>query len=596
MLTKKLTALMQKAFEEAGYDPSYGEVVVSGRPDLCQFQCNGAMPAAKKYKKAPFMISDDVLAIFNNYEEVSSIVKEAVTIKPGFMNIILKDSYIASTITEIQDDEHLGVTLLADALHPKTMVLDYGGPNVAKPLHVGHLRTTIIGDSIKRIFKYLGYNVIADVHLGDWGLQMGMIIGEIKRTQPDLPYFDPCFEGEYPTTPPFTLADLEEIYPRVSAKSKEDEIIYNESKEATYELQHGNKGYLALWQHIVDISIADIKKNYAWLNVDFDLWYGESHGHKHIESAVQILKDKDVLYESDGALVVDVAHPDDKKEIPPIIIYKSDGSVIYGTTDLATIYQREKDFNPDDILYIVDSRQATHFTQVFRCALDNGVVSDQINLEHIGFGTMNGSDGRPFKTRDGGILRLSDLISMVEENAKNKILENAKEKGIDPNPTEVAEISKIIGLATLKYADLSNFRLKDYIFDLEKFSSFEGKTGPYILYSTVRIKNIIRKLNDANFETGPILAPASDVERDLMLKLDGFEATLHMAARDRAPNIICEYVYDLATLVSGFYHTHHILNEEDIQRKKSWFSLLNVTLRVMSTGLDLLGILIPERM
>ena len=593
MLTKKLTTLLQKAFEDAGYDKKYGEVVVSGRPDLCQFQCNGAMPAAKEYRKAPFMISDDVIAKLNENDEIKDYIKEAITIKPGFINIILTDEAIAKNIEEIGSDDRLGISKTET---PNKFVIDYGGPNVAKPLHVGHLRTAIIGESIKRLLKFLGNDVVGDIHLGDWGLQMGMIIGEIKRTQPDLPYFDESFTGQYPSDPPFTLEDLEELYPRVSAKSKEDEEIYNESKAATYLLQQGNKGYMALWKHIVDISVNDIKKNYERLDVEFDLWYGESNSHPYIEEAVQILRDKDVLYESDGALVVDVARETDKKEIPPIILYKSDGSVIYGTTDLATIHQRVKDFNPSHILYVVDSRQASHFVQVFRCAQDHGVAPQGLELEHIGFGTMNGKDGKPFKTRAGGILRLSDLIGLVEDNAKAKIEANLKEKGIDPATEDTDGISKIIGLATLKYADLSNYRLKDYIFDLEKFSSFEGKTGPYILYSTVRIKNIIRKLEEAGFEKGPLLPPASQVERDMMLKLDGFESTLLLAARDRAPNIICEYVYDIATLVSSFYHTHHIINEEDIDRKKSWYTLLTTVLRTLEIGLDILGIIIPERM
>jgi len=593
MLTKKLTTLLQIAFEEAGYDKKYGEVVVSGRPDLCQFQCNGAMPAAKEYRKAPFMISDEVIAKLNTNVEIKDYIKEAITIKPGFINIILTDEAIAENLELIGSDDRLGISKTES---PSKFIIDYGGPNVAKPLHVGHLRTAIIGESIKRLLKFLGNEVIGDIHLGDWGLQMGMIISEIKRLQPDLPYFDVSFNGAYPIDAPFTLKDLEDIYPRVSAKSKEDEDIYNKSKAATYLLQQGNKGYMALWKHIVDISVSDIKKNYERLNVEFDLWYGESHSHSYIEETVQILKDKDVLYESDGALVVDVARESDKKEIPPIIIYKSDGSVIYGTTDLATIYQRVKDFNPSHILYVVDSRQASHFVQVFRCAQDNGVAPESVELEHIGFGTMNGKDGKPFKTRAGGTLRLSDLISLVEDNAKVKIIANLKEKGIDPAIEDTEAISKIIGLATLKFADLSNYRLKDYIFDLEKFSSFEGKTGPYILYSTVRIKNIIRKLEESGFEKGPLLPPASQVERDMMLKLDGFESTLILAARDRSPNIICEYVYDIATLVSSFYHTHHIINEKDIDQKKSWYSLLSIVLRNLEIGLDILGIVIPERM
>ncbi len=593
MLTKKLTKLLKKAFIEAGYDSKYGEVVVSGRPDLCQFQCNGAMPAAKEYKKAPFIISDDVIEKLLSFEETKQYIKVAKTIKPGFINMTLTDECLIKNTTELGESNRLGIESTDT---PSTIIIDYGGPNIAKPLHVGHLRTAIIGESIKRLFKFLGYNVIGDIHLGDWGLQMGMIISEIHRNQPTLPYFDSEFTGEYPIEPPFNLADLEEIYPRVSAKSKEDEQVYNEAKTATFELQQGNKGYLALWQHIMNVSLIDVKKNYQRLNVDFDLWYGESNSQQYIEPAVKVLKDNGSLYKSDGAMVVDVAKDDDKKEIPPLIIYKSDGSVIYGTTDLATIYQRMQDYNPSHILYVVDSRQANHFTQVFRCAEDNKLVPRSTSLEHIGFGTMNGKDGKPFKTRAGGTLRLSDLIDLVEGNAKTKIETNAKERGFTPNADEIESISKVVGLATLKYADLSNYRMKDYVFDLDKFSSFEGKTGPYILYSTVRIKNIIRKLESAGFNKGELLIPASQVERDILLKLDGFNNVLQMAARDRAPNVICEYVYELATLMSTFYHMHHILNEENQARKASWYTLLTYVLSTLINGLDILGITIPEKM
>lgn len=593
MLTSKLTELLSRAFEEAGYKASYGDVVVSARPDLCQFQCNGAMPAAKEYKKAPFMISDTVIETLKTYPEYGTIINEAVTVKPGFINITLTNDYIAQNTKAIMNSERFGISL---AQHPERVVIDYGGPNIAKPLHVGHLRTAIIGESLKRLLKYLGHNVIGDIHLGDWGLQMGMIISEIERTQPDLPYFDPEHAGDYPSDAPFSLEDLEEIYPRVSALCKENEAMYNQAKEATYKLQKGNPGYIALWKHIVNISITDIKKNYARLNVDFDLWYGESNSQEYIDDAIAILKEKNVLRESDGAIVVDVARPEDKKDVPPIILFKSDGSVIYGTTDLATIYQRVKDFDPTQILYVVDSRQATHFTQVFRCASDNGIVSPDVSLEHIGFGTMNGKDGKPFKTRAGGVLRLSDLIEMVENNAKEKIIKNIEDKGIDTSADDIDSISHIVGLATLKYADLSNYRMKDYVFDLDKFSSFEGKTGPYILYSTVRIKNIIRKLEASNFEKGDLMAPASDIERSLMLKLDQLESVLNLAARDRSPNVIAEYVYELATMVSSFYHQHHIINETNVEQKKSWFSLLTLTLDVQTTCLDLLGIIVPEKM
>ena len=585
MFTTELTRILEDAFEEAGYEKSYGQVVTSARLDLCQYQCNGAMSAAKAYKKAPFMISDEVVMRVHERSDYTSIFESIETVKPGFINIVLKDTYLAKRMNDIKDDVRVGVSVLKN---PHKIVLDYGGPNVAKPLHVGHLRPAIIGESIKRILKFLGNDVIGDVHLGDWGLQMGMIIIEVERLYPALPYFDEAFTGPYPNEAPFSFHELEEIYPAASARCKADPDYNEKAKKATFDLQKGRPGYRALWQHFVDLSVADIKSIYDRLDVSFDLWYGESDSNDYVEPVTTMLKDKGAMVESDGAMVVNVSREDDKKDIPPIILYKSDGSILYGTTDLATIDQRVKDFDPDEILYVVDSRQATHFVQVFRCAKDHGVAPDKVHLEHLGFGTMNGKDGRPFKTRDGGILRLSDFIKMVEDHAREKISDR---EGLDIDKTAAT-----IGLATLKYADLSNFRMKDYVFDLDKFSAFEGKTGPYILYSYVRINNIMNKLAEENFQPGPILSANSDVERQLMLKLDQFEAALQLAAKDRAPNVICEYVYDIATLANGFYHNHHLMGETDMEKRASWASLLLLTQKVLKIGLDLLGIPVLERM
>lgn len=585
MLTDTLSVLLEKAFKEAGYDAKYSVVVRSQRPDLCQFQCNGAMSAAKVYKKAPFMISDEVIEIVKTYKEASQIIENIETVRPGFINITLKDEYLSEYTNALVDDNRVGCKA---TLTPSKIVIDYGGPNIAKPLHVGHLRTAIIGESLKRLFRFLGHEVIGDTHLGDWGLQMGMIISECERRFPDLPYFDINYNDEYPTEPPFSLKDLEEIYPNVSKRCKEDEAINEAAKKATFELQNGRKGYIALWKHIVNVSLADIKKNYKRLNVDFDLWYGESTSSDYVKDVVNILKTNDVLYESDGAMVVDVSREDDKKEIPPLIIYKSDGSILYGTTDLATLYQRIQDFDPDYILYVVDNRQSNHFTQVFRCAYDQKIVPEKTSLEHIGFGTMNGKDGKPFKTRAGGVLNLSDLINMVENNAKEKIR--------DKEDLNIDEISKIVGLATLKFADLSNFRTKDYVFDLDKFSSFEGKTGPYLLYTYVRINNIVNKLIDQDVKPGQILLPASDIERNMYLKINELPIVLNNAAADRAPNYICEYIYELSTLVNAFYHKHHIINEENKDQQKSWMALFLLTKKVINTCLDLLGMEAPEKM
>ncbi len=585
MFTVELTNLLSKAFIDCGFDAKYGQVVVSGRPDLCQFQCNGAMSAAKEYRKAPFMIADEVVTKLKASDDFSAIFQMAEMVRPGFINLTLTDDYIAKAIDSITDDERLGV---AQAEDPLKIIIDYGGPNVAKPLHVGHLRPAIIGEAIKRTFKFLGHDVVGDVHLGDWGLQMGMIIIEVERLYPDLPYFNKDFKGEYPTEPPFTFEELEEIYPKASARCKAEPEYNEKAKKATFDLQNGRPGYKALWRHFVTLSIADIKVIYDRLDVEFDLWLGESDAHPYIEPMTQMLTDKGVLVKSDGALIVDVSKEDDKKEIPPIILYKSDGSVLYGTTDLATIDQRVKDFDPDYIFYVVDSRQATHFVQVFRCAQDQGIAPKKTGLEHLGFGTMNGKDGRPFKTRDGGILKLTDFINMVEDNARVKVSDR---EGLDVDLT-----AKAVGLATLKFADLSNFRMKDYVFDLDKFSAFEGKTGPYILYSYVRINNIMNKLRDENFEPGTILPPESDADRQLMLKLDTLTSALEAAAKDRAPNILCEYVYDLATLANGFYHNHHIMNEEDTAKRASWMQLLLITQKAIKLCLDILGIPVLEKM
>lgn len=595
MLTQILSKKMQEVFEALGYDTSYASVGLSVRPDLCQFQCNGAMPLAKSLRKSPLQISQEIVEKLSQRDDFDEIFSSAQAVAPGFINLNLNDSYLAAHVNRIANDEKLMIQTLENE---KTIVIDYGGPNIAKPLHVGHLRTAIIGEALKRLYRHLGYKVIGDAHLGDWGLQMGMIISEIERTQPELPYFDKNFDGEYPTDAPFTLDDLSEIYPRISGKIKEKDengeptanakSLEAAAKEATFELQNGRKGYRALWKHIVNLSVTDLKENYRRLLVDFDLWYGESDSHDYIPPMLDKLKSQNALMESDGALVADVSEESDKKEVPPIILVKSDGSYIYGTTDLATLDQRMQDFSPAEVLYVVDARQSLHFTQVFRAAHRYGIVPTDTKLEFVGFGTMNGKDGKPFKTRDGGVLRLSDLIQMVVDNAAGKI---HNKEDID-----VKEVAEMVGISVLKFADLSNYRTKDYVFDIEKFSSFEGKTGPYLLYSIVRIKNILRKLEEENSKAGQILPAFSDVERDLQLKLDEFNSVLWLTAKDNAPNYLCEYLYDLSTLMNSFYHNHHIITETDAKRKASWQSLLSVVLKTLTTGLDILAIPVPEKM
>lgn len=575
-----------RAFEEAGYDGSLGKVTLSNRPDLCEYQCNGAMAAAKKYKKAPIMIANDVAAVM----EKSDVFQEVTAVNPGFINIKLNKKFLTGYLQEMQADENLSVE---KAEQPKTIIIDYGGANVAKPLHVGHLRSAIIGESVKRIARFAGHRVIGDVHLGDWGLQMGLIITEVRKRQPDLVYFDESYEGEYPKEAPFTISELEEIYPTASGKSKEDPAYKEEALEATAKLQDGVRGYRALWQHILDVSIADLKKNYGNLNVEFDLWKKESDAQPYIPDMAEYMKKEGYAYMDQGALIVDVKEETDTKEVPPCIILKSDGAALYTTTDLATIIDRMKNYHPDEIIYLTDKRQEMHFTQVFRCARKTRLVEENTVLKHIGFGTMNGKDGKPFKTRTGGVMRLEWLIDDINKEMFKKITEN---HSVDEE--EARETAKIVGLAAIKYGDLSNQASKDYIFDVDKFTSFEGNTGPYILYTIVRIKSILTKYQAAggSLEDAKIGLATSDSEKSLMLELTRFAPTIYQAYEEIAPHKICSYIYDLANEFNRFYHETKILSEENPKQKSSWIALLELTKKVLETCIDLLGFEAPERM
>ena len=587
---KKLTDYMAEelsaAFEKAGYDSSYGKVGVSNRPDLCEYQCNGAMAGAKAYKKAPFMIADDVVGNLADSKVFS--MKEMV--KPGFINLKVSEEFLADYLKEMEKDEKLGADT---AKEPKTIVIDYGGPNVAKPLHVGHLRSAIIGESIKRIGRFVGHKVIGDVHLGDWGLQMGLIITELKHRKPELVYFDDSFTGEYPAEAPFTISELEEIYPCASGKSKEDEAYRNEALEATHLLQQGKPGYMALWNHIMNVSVTDLKRNYANLNVDFDLWKKESDAQPYIPDMVEDMKKRGFAYEDQGALVVDVKEESDTKEIPPCMLLKSDGASLYTTTDLATIVERMKLFQPDEILYVVDKRQELHFIQVFRCARKTGLVNPETKLSFLGFGTMNGKDGKPFKTREGGVMRLENLIADIDEEMYRKIVENRSVKDKDAKDT-----AKIVGLSAIKYGDLSNQATKDYIFDVDRFTSFEGNTGPYILYTIVRIKSILNRYvqEGGDLSTGKILPAVNASEKNLMLQLSGFAAMVENAFEEKAPHKICAYIYEVSNAFNSFYHETKILSEEDQAQKESFLQLLQLTRRVLETSIDLLGFSAPDRM
>lgn len=575
-----ITEKMQAAFESAGYDRSYGRVTVSNRPDLCEYQCNGALAAAKQYHRAPIQIARAVVEKLN--AEDYSLVE---AVNPGFINLKLSGHFLKEYLEAMRTAPKFGVTQIGAG---KTIVVDYGGANVAKPLHIGHLRPAIIGESLKRLYRYLGYNAIGDVHLGDWGLQMGLIIAELSERQPELPYFDPDFTGEYPKEAPFTVSDLEEIYPTASAK-KADPAFSRKAHQATLELQQGRRGYRALWRHIMNVSVADLKKNYDKLDVHFEKWLGESDADPYIPAMVEDMKKRGVAVLSEGAWVIPVAQPGDKKEMPPCILVKSDGSSIYATTDLATLVQRMRDWHPDKVLYVTDKRQNLHFEQVFRAARKAGIVPDTTELEHVGFGTMNGKDGKPFKTRDGGVLRLETLISDMTDFVRAKVVENRIVE-----PEEVESTTAKIAMAALKYGDLSNQPTKDYNFDMERFAAFEGNTGPYILYTIVRIKSILSRYGE--WENLPIQEPANDYAKELMLAITKLSPALDSALKTSSPNLICAYIYELSGCVNKFYHETPILKEPDENVKAGHIALIGLAKNILETSIDLLGFSAPEKM
>lgn len=581
-----ITDKVSEAFEKAGYDASYGKVNDSNRPDLCEYQCNGAMAGAKMYHKAPIMIANDVVMGLQG----NDMFEEVNAVKPGFINIKLSGDFVTDYLKKMREADKFG---LEKPETVETIIIDYGGPNVAKPLHVGHLRSAIIGESIKRMNRYQGHHVIGDVHLGDWGLQMGLIIEELKERKPDLCYFDENYTGEYPKEAPFTISELEEIYPCASAKSKVDESFAQKAHEATFQLQNGARGYKALWNHIMNVSVTDLKKNYKNLNVEFDLWKTESDAQPYIPDMIEMMKEKGLAHMSDGALVVDVKEEEDAKEVPPCILVKSDGATLYSTTDLATIVERMKLFHPTEIIYVVDKRQEMHFTQVFRCSRKAGTVEEDTKLKFLGFGTMNGKDGKPFKTRDGGVMRLETLIAEINQAVYEKIMEN---RAISEE--EARETAKVIGLAAIKYGDLSNQASKDYVFDVDRFTSFEGNTGPYILYTIVRIKSIVKKYNELNGEKElfQLLPPVSVSEKKLMLELTKLNEVLEQSIAELAPHKICAYIYDLANQFNSFYHETKILSEENKQKQEGYIALILLTQQILETCIDLLGFDAPERM
>ena len=575
-----------KAFEQAGYGKELAKVTISNRPDLCEYQCNGAMAGAKTYHKAPIMIAEDVVA----HLQGSDCFAKAEAVKPGFINLNLKEEFVADYVNQMAEDDDLG---LEQAENPEMIVIDYGGPNVAKPLHVGHLRSAVIGESVKRMFRKMGHKVLGDIHLGDWGYQMGLIITELKKRKPELPYYDESYTGDYPEEAPFTISELEEIYPTASGKAKEDEEYRERALHATYLLQNGHKGYTAIWNHIMHVSVNDLKKNYANLNVDFDLWKGESDAQAYIPDMIERLKKEGFAHVDDGALVIDVQEESDTKEIPPCMIQKSDGASLYGTTDLATLVQRVEDYHPDKVIYVVDKRQELHFVQVFRAAKKTGIVPSETELKFLGFGTMNGKDGKPFKTREGGVMRLENLIAEIQEEMYKKITDNRTVE-----EEEAKNTAKTVGMAAIKYGDLSNQASKDYVFDVDRFTSFEGNTGPYILYTIVRIKSILNKYQEeGKAVTGlKVNQQSGESEKALMLALVKYNEMMENAYEELAPHKICAYIYDLANAFNHFYHETKILAEENEAKKQGYIALLILTKKVLESCIDVLGFEAPERM
>ena len=579
------------AFEKAGFDRELGRVSVSNRPDLCEYQCNGAMSGAKLYQKKPIEIAEAVAAQLS----ASDVFEKVSAVMPGFLNLDVSARYISDYVSKMLSDDKFGYE---NTGKQQTIVIDYGGPNVAKPLHVGHLRPAIIGESIKRISRYAGHKVIGDVHLGDWGMPMGQIITELKERKPELPYFDDSFNGEYPEEAPFTISELEEIYPTASGKCKTDEEYKKKALQNTKDLQDGKKGYRALWQQVLKVSVADLKRNYEKLDVSFDLWMGESDVDDMIPAMVEKMKADGFAHLSEGALVVDIAEESDKKELPPCIVLKSDGASNYETTDLATIKYREDNFNPDAILYVVDKRQELHFIQVFRTARKCGLAKEDTSLEFIGFGTMNGPGGKPFKTRDGGVLRLETLLSQIKEGMYEKIKENK-----DMSDEDADKTAAITALAAVKYGDLSNQASKDYVFDTERFTAFEGDTGPYLLYTMVRIKSILSRFKENGGDMSAVssadilyAANACAAGKDVLKDITGFSRMIDQAFAERAPHRVCAFAYKLANDFNSFYHEVKILAEEDDVKKNAYIALLEGVLRLFETCIELLGFECPDKM
>jgi arginyl-tRNA synthetase len=584
-LADQLSEAAGAAFAALGLDPALGAMRRSDRPDLADFQCNGAMAAAKKLGKNPREIATAIVEALKS----SPLVATTDVAGPGFINVKLSAEALSQRAEQIAADPRSGARTTET---PRRVVIDFGGWNVAKEMHIGHLRSTVIGDSLQRLFCFMGDTVTSDVHLGDWGLQMGQLINEVKLEQPGLPYFDASNTGPYPETSPVTMDDLGRLYPQASAKSKADEARRDEDRKATQELQSGRPGYRALWRHFCDVTRVGLERECASLGVRFNLWKGESDAEPFVPALVEDLKARSIAEFDAGAWIVRVARETDKKEMPPIILVNRDGAIGYHTSDLGTIIDRKQSIDPQLVLYVVDQRQALHFEQVFRASDRAGLMPEK-DLEHLGFGTVNGPDGKPFKTRDGGILKLHEFIAQADATATARMKE--AELGGDVSEAEQRDIAHKVAVAAIKFSDLSNGRLTNYIFDLDRFVSFEGKTGPYLLYAAVRIKSLARRAEAAGVKPGPINVEL-DAERALVLALDGFNEALRGTYDKRMPHILCDHIYTVAQAFSGFYAVAQIMAETDLAKRASRFALAIATLKQLELGLGLIGIDTPERM
>lgn len=570
---------IKQVLNNLGYTDNLILIHLSSRPELGQFQYNGAMQIAKSMKSNPVEIAKNIVEKLNEYDCFENLNIAG----PGFINISFNTKYLVKYLNEIQND----ISLNVKKYPKKNIFIDYGGPNVAKALHVGHLRSSNIGEALKRLARLVGNNVIGDVHLGDIGRQSGMVIYGIREKYPELVYFNDTYNGKYPEESPVTNEDLEKIYPEISLKAKEDENVMEQVRNITAELDRGNKGYNVLWNHTKNVSIENIKKTLNKINVSFELWEGESDSYPYIDDVINLLKSNNCLEKSEGAYVVHVKKEEDKCEIPPLIVLKSDGTSLYATRELATAYSRVKRFNPDEFWYVVDSRQSMYFTQVFRTLYKSGIVDNKTKLEFIGFGTMNGKDGKPFKTRDGGVMKLESLLDEIKKES-NQYLEKE-----EIEESEKEDIANKVSVATLKYADLLPNREKDYIFDIKKFSSLEGKTGPYIIYSCVRIKSILKKSKADNYR---IIDFYSKTEKDIITKILEMPIIIDSSYRNKTLSDITEYLYELDSLYNKFYSENRIITEQSEDKRNSWLAISELVYKVNKLLLDTLAIEIPEKM